>query len=59
MIFLVGVASIVAFAISLILELAGVHKGNFNYHVFEVVGFLLLSVYIVAGGGSLPWKRNS
>ena len=44
-----GVASIVAFAVALILQLASVHQGLLSALTFVIVGLLCLAVHVVTG----------
>ena len=45
-----GIAAIVAFAVALILQLAGVGQGNFlTVATFTLIGLLCLAVHIVTG----------
>jgi hypothetical protein len=46
-----GLASIVAFAVALILDLAGVSKGHLNYVLFALIGLLCLAVHVTTIGG--------
>ena len=52
-----GVASVVAFAIALILQLASVSKGVFlTAETFTIIGLLCLAVHLVTGW--LPWRHG-
>ena len=45
-----GIASIVAFALALILWLASVHQGVFvTWQTFTIAGLLCLAVHVVTG----------
>jgi hypothetical protein len=39
-----GVLAVLAFAIALILDLAGINKGHVNYTTFVIVGLLCVAV---------------
>ena len=49
-----AVASVVFFAVALILELAGISKGHVDWLTFELAGLLCLAL---AGAPSWPWRR--
>lgn len=54
-----GIAAIVAFAVSLILQLASVSKGVFlTAATFTLIGLLCLAVHLITAG-SPPWKRGA
>lgn len=45
-----GIAAIVAFAVALILQLAGVHQGHLlTADTFTIIGLLCLAVHMVTG----------
>lgn len=57
-----GIASVVAFAVALILQLASVSKGAaLTVATFVIVGLLLLAVHLVyrVGIGGAPWRRGA
>ena len=52
-----GIASVVAFAVALILQLAEVSKGAFlTVETFTLIGLLCLAVHLVTGW--LPWRHG-
>ena len=54
-----GVASIVAFAVALILQLASVSKGVFlTVATFTLIGLLCLAVHVTTAGGWWPARRG-
>ena len=53
-----GVASVVAFAVALLLQLADVHKGHLlTVATFVIIGLLCLAVHGV-GGAWWPSRRS-
>jgi hypothetical protein len=51
-----GIASVVAFAVALILDLASVHKGVFlTVTTFMLIGLLCLAIHMVYPWQ--PWRR--
>jgi hypothetical protein len=50
-----AIAAVIAFAIALILDLAGVAKGHVNFTTFALAGLLCLALALVAPGGWL-WR---
>jgi hypothetical protein len=57
-----GIASIVAFAVALILQLASVSKGAvLTAAAFTIIGLLCLAVHMVyrTGIGGTPWNRGA
>ena len=45
-----GIAAIVAFAIALILQIAGVNQGNWlTVWTFTLIGLLCLAIHVVTG----------
>ena len=55
---MIGIAAVVAFAIALILRLAGVSKGVLlTADTFVIIGLLCLAVHVVFGW--LPLRRGA
>ena len=53
-----GIASIVAFAVALILQLASVSKGVvLTVETFVILGLLLLAIHVVTGWA--PWRHGA
>jgi hypothetical protein len=52
-----GAGAVVAFAISLILDLADITKGHVNYTTFLLVGLLCLAIALVTYWG--PWRGRT
>jgi hypothetical protein len=52
-----AVAAVVAFAVSLILDLADITKGHVNYTTFLIVGLLCLAIALVTGWGR--WRGRA
>lgn len=53
-----GIASIVAFAVALILQLASVSKGTIlTPAAFTIIGLLCLAVHLVTGWA--PWRHST
>ena len=46
-----GLASVAAFAVALILDLADVNRGHLNYTLFVIIGLLCLAVHVTTIGG--------
>lgn len=51
-----GIASIVAFAIALIMNLADMSSGHLTYVLFVIIGLLCLAVHVTTGWWG-PAKR--
>ena len=53
-----GIASIVSFAVALILQIASVSKGAFlTAATFTILGLLLLAMHLVTGWA--PWRHGA
>jgi hypothetical protein len=52
-----GGAAVLAFAIALILDLAGIDKGRVNENTFVIIGLLCLAIALVTGWG--PWRGRT
>lgn len=46
-----GLASVVSFAVALVMDLADVDKGHLNYTLFALIGLLCLAVHVTTIGG--------
>ena len=51
-----GGGAVLAFAIALILDLAGIDKGRVNENTFVIIGLLCLSIALVTYWG--PWRNR-
>jgi hypothetical protein len=52
-----GGLAVLAFAIALVLDLAGIGKGRVNENTFVIVGLLCLAIALVTYWG--PWRGRT